>query len=265
VHIGTVTSAISTSIAPARSSAYGRPFETLDHVEIAELRGDQRSFAAAQQRSDGMLGAEQRLSQLNVATDLSRDAGERVEVIRRRVGHDVTVLRSPYNPPRSERQATDHDEANIRPHEASEKLIKRRSAQRARRAASRNSNSLRVSEIVSLRFTPSGLCPSARSRSRRTRSPSTSGDRSLGCSTIELNTTEPVIPKPAKTGIVLRRQPASADRDGMVGKVLEISLAPDPEAPRGAIRTQDRLGAWRPLGAAAMITRLWLKLLGSAT
>jgi hypothetical protein len=65
-------------------------------------------------------------------------------------------------------------------------------AQRARRAASRNSNSLRVSEIVSLRFTPSGLRPSARSRSRRTRSPSTSGDRSLGCSTIELTLPSPL-------------------------------------------------------------------------
>lgn len=53
------------------------PLETLDYVEIAELRGDQRSFAAAQQRRDGTLGAEQRLPQLNVATELSRDAGTR--------------------------------------------------------------------------------------------------------------------------------------------------------------------------------------------
>lgn len=57
---------------------------------------------------------------------------------------------------------------------AAEKLIEERGAQRARRAASRNSKSLRASKIASSRFTASDRCPSARSRSLRTRSPSRS-------------------------------------------------------------------------------------------
>jgi HEPN domain-containing protein len=44
-------------------------------------------------------------------------------------------------------------------------------AQRARRAASRSSNSLRVNEMVSRRFIASGRSPSARRRCLRTRSP----------------------------------------------------------------------------------------------
>jgi hypothetical protein len=73
------------------------------------------------------------------------------------------------------------------PNEPGEKLVERRGAQRARRAESRSSCSLRVSVIVSLRFTTSGRCPSARSRSRRTRSPSRSCDRCSDFSGIEPN------------------------------------------------------------------------------
>jgi hypothetical protein len=109
-----------------------------------------------------------------VATELGHDMGEPVEVLWCRIGHDVAVLRSPHDAPRPQRQAANDDEVNIRLYEADEKLIERRRTQRARRAESRNSNSLRVSEIVSLRFTTSGRCPSARRRNRRTRSPSRS-------------------------------------------------------------------------------------------
>jgi hypothetical protein len=156
--------------------------KTLDHVQISELCSDQRSFAAAQQRRNGTLGTKQRLPHLDMTTELSRDAGQPIEVLRRRIGHDVAVLCSPYNAPRSQRQAADDDEANILLDEANEKLVERWRTQRARRAESRNSNSLRVSEIVSLRFTTSGLCPSARKRSFRTRSPSGSCDCCMGCS-----------------------------------------------------------------------------------
>jgi hypothetical protein len=69
--------------------------------------------------------------------------------------------------------------------EAHEKLVKRGPAQRARRAASRNSNSLRVNKIVSSRFTTSARCPSARNRSRRTRSPSGSCECCSDCSGID--------------------------------------------------------------------------------
>jgi hypothetical protein len=53
--------------------------------------------------------------------------------------------------------------------------------------------------------------------------------------------------------------------NGDGGKVLEISMAPDPEAPRGALWAEGRLGAWRPLSAATVVRQLWLKLPGSAT
>jgi hypothetical protein len=163
--------------------------ETLNHVQISELRSDQRPLAAAEQSRDGTLGAKQRFPQLDVAAEFSRDAGEPVEVLGRRVGHDVAILRSSHNPPRPQRQTANDDEADIRLNEADEDLVERRRTQRARRAESRNSNSLRVREIVSSRFTTSGRCPSARSRSRRTRSPSGSCDCSLGGSAINSNTT----------------------------------------------------------------------------
>ncbi len=156
----------------AKLSVWQDAIEALNHIQIPELRGDQRPFAAAKQRRDGMLGAEQRLAQLDVATELGYKACKPGEVLRRRVGHDVAILRSPHDAPRSQRQAANDDEADIRLNETDEKLVERRCAQRARRAASRNSNSLRVNAIVSWRFTTSGRCPSARSRCRRTRSPS---------------------------------------------------------------------------------------------
>jgi hypothetical protein len=62
---------------------------------------------------------------------------------------------------------------------------------RDQRSESRNSNSLRVNEIVSLRFTTSGRCPSARRRSRRTRSPSESRGCCVSCSAIDPNITDP--------------------------------------------------------------------------
>lgn len=73
--------------------------ETLDHVQIPELRSDQRPLAAAEQPRNGTLGAKQRFPQLDVAAELSRDAGEPVEVLGRRVGHDVAILRSPHDAP----------------------------------------------------------------------------------------------------------------------------------------------------------------------
>src|ERR1700689_4980339 len=118
--------------------------------------------------------------------------GEPVEVLRSWIGHDVAVLRPTHNAPRSQCQATYDYKPDIRLDEMTEQLIKKRCAQRARSVASRNSNSLRVSEIVSSRFTASGRCPSARSRTRRTRSPSTSCTWSFGCSAIKPNTTAPV-------------------------------------------------------------------------
>jgi len=92
--------------------------EPLDHVQISELRGDQCSFAAAKLGGDGTLGAEQRLPQLDVAAKLGDQLGEPVEVVGRRVGHDVAVLRSAYDTPGSERQTADDDEADIRLNEA---------------------------------------------------------------------------------------------------------------------------------------------------
>jgi len=55
--------------------------KTLDHVQIPDLRSDQCSFAAMQQRRDGMLGTEQRLPQLDVTTELRREVGELVKVL----------------------------------------------------------------------------------------------------------------------------------------------------------------------------------------
>jgi hypothetical protein len=83
---------------------------------------------------------------------------------------------------------------------ADEQLVKRRCTQRARRAESRNSNSLRVNEIVSARFTTSGRCPSARRRSRRTCSPSWSRGCCVDCSAIDPNITEPIIGERAAGG-----------------------------------------------------------------
>lgn len=127
--------------------------KTLNHIQIPEPRGNQRPLAAAKQSCDGMLGAEQ---QLDVATVLGYKAGKLVEILRCRIGHDVAILRSPHNAPRPQCQATNDYEVDIRLSESDEEIIERRRAQRARRAASRNSNSLRVSEIVSRRFTTSG-------------------------------------------------------------------------------------------------------------
>lgn len=120
-----------------------------------------------------------------MAPELSHNVSKHVEVLRRRVGHDVAVLGPSHNTPRSQRQSTDDDKTQFRLNEATEKLIKERSTQWARRAASRNSNSLRASKIVSSRFTASGRCPSARSRNRRTRSPSGSLERRVDRSAIE--------------------------------------------------------------------------------
>jgi hypothetical protein len=161
--------------------------KTLDDIQIPELRSDQRPFAAMQQRRNGALRAEQRLSQLDASTELVHDMGKPVEVFRCRIGHDVAILRSADDAPRSQRQASNNDEANISLDDADEKLVERRSTQRARRAESRNSNSLRVNEIVSLRLTTSGRCPSARRRSRRTRSPSESRGLCVSCSAIDPN------------------------------------------------------------------------------
>jgi hypothetical protein len=135
----------------------------------------------------------QRLSHLDAATKFGHDMGKPVEVFPCRVGHDVAVLRSADDTSRPQRQASNDDEANIGLDYTDEKLVERRRTQRARRAESRNSNSLRVNEIVSLRFTTSGRCPSARRRSRRTRSPSESGDCCVNCSTICPNLTEPIV------------------------------------------------------------------------
>ncbi len=166
--------------------------QPLNHVQISEPCSDQRSLPTTQQRRDGTLRAEQRLPQLDVTTELSRNMGERVEILQRWIGDDVAVLRSPHHAPRSQRQAANDNEPHICLNEAPEKLIEQRCAQWARRAASRNSNSLRASEIVSSRFTTSGRRPSARSRSRRTRSPSTSCTCCFDRSAIEPNTTAPV-------------------------------------------------------------------------
>jgi hypothetical protein len=195
--------------------------KTLDHVQIADPCGNQRSFAAAQQRRDGTLGAEQRLPQLGVATKLNHDVSESVEVLRHRIGHDVAVFRSPHNTPRSQRQATDDNKANIRLDDANEKLIERRGTQRARRAESRNSNSLRVSEIVSLRFTTSGRCPSARRRERLTRSPSRSWYRCLVRSSINANTIEPFAGDPGEEGSL--QGIVGSPSDGETGTTCELS------------------------------------------
>jgi len=166
--------------------------EALHHIQIAELRDDQRSLAAAQRRGNGTLRTEQRFAQLDVTTKLDYKPGEPVQVLRHRVGHDVAVLRSAYHAPRSKRQAADEDEPDIRLHEAREQLIEQRTAQRARRAASRNSKSLRVSKMVSLRFTASGRRPSARSRSFRTCSPCESRARVIDVGSVII----PTLPTP---------------------------------------------------------------------
>src|ERR1700733_11599512 len=107
-----------------------------------------------------------------MATKLGYQMRKPAQVLWCRIGHDVAVLRPAHDPPCSERQAADDDEMDIGVDQAREKLIEGRSGQLARCAASRNSNNLRVSTIVSLRFTASGRCPSARRRNRRICSPS---------------------------------------------------------------------------------------------
>ena len=131
--------------------------------------------------------------QPNAATEFGHHLGKPVEVLRCQIGHDVAILRSTDYTPRTQRQASNNDEANIGLDDADEKLVERRRTQRARRAESRNSNSLRVNEIVSLRFTTSGRCPSARNLSRRTRSPSESRDCCVRGSAIDPNITEPMV------------------------------------------------------------------------
>lgn len=192
--------------------------ETLDDIQIPELCRDKRSFAAVQQRSNGALRAEQRLSQLDVATKFGHDMGEPVEVFRGRIGHDVAILRSADDAPRPQRQASNNDEANIGLDNADEKLVERRRAQRTRRAESRNSNSLRVNEIVSLRFTTSGRCPSARRRSRRTRSPSGSSGCRSRRSAIDLNVTEPIAETEAGGGAPEQAAAAHLANTGIAGK-----------------------------------------------
>ena len=54
--------------------------QALDHVQVTELCSDQRSFAATQQRCNGALGAEQRLPQLHVTAERSRNTGERIQI-----------------------------------------------------------------------------------------------------------------------------------------------------------------------------------------
>jgi hypothetical protein len=156
-------------------------------------------------------------------TKPTRNMGEHVEILRCGVGHDVAVLRPPHDTPRSQSQATDDYKPDVSLNEVTEQLIEERRAQRARRAASRNSNSLRVSKIVSSRFTTSGRCPSARSRSRRTRSPSKSRDCCFDCSAIDPNTTA-LWPKLAGDERHARRPPARIWRHGLRGTTLE----PDP-------------------------------------
>jgi hypothetical protein len=60
---------------------------------------------------------------MDVAAKFHHDVSESVQVLRRRIGHDVAVLRSPHNAPRSQRQATNDDKANVRLDEANEQLI----------------------------------------------------------------------------------------------------------------------------------------------
>jgi hypothetical protein len=205
--------------------------ETLDHIQISEPCSDQRSLAAAQQRCDGTLGAEQRLPQLDVTTELNRDAGKGVEVLWRRVGNDVAVLGSPHNAPRPQRQAANDDEANIRLNEPGEKLIEGWCAQRARCAESRSSCSMRVSAIVSLRFTTSGRCPSARSRSRRTRSPSGSCGCCWDCSDIEPKHYRAPSPKEKHEEQHARGMSAPRLRKRGIRDDPRISVGADPKAP----------------------------------
>jgi hypothetical protein len=64
------------------------------------------------------------LAQLDVASKLGHEPGEPVQVLRRRIGHDVAILRSTYDTPRSERQAADDDEANVRLDKARKQRVK---------------------------------------------------------------------------------------------------------------------------------------------
>ena len=104
--------------------------ETLDHIQVSELRGDQCSLAASQQRGDGALGAEQRLPHLDVTAKLSRNAGKSVEILRRWVGTTPQSFVPRTTPRRAHCQAADDHETDIRLNEASEELIKKRRTQR---------------------------------------------------------------------------------------------------------------------------------------
>ena len=192
--------------------------EPLNYIQISEPCSDQHSLAATQQHRDGTLRAEQRLPQLDVTTKLSRHMGERVEILRRWIGHDVAVLRSPNDAPRSKRQATNDNEPHISLDQTPEQLVKQRCAHCARRAASRNSNSLRVSEIVSSRFTANGRRPSACSRSRRTRSPSGSSVRCFACSAIKRNSSEPITPKRGRRAVCRTPANCAPKRTGRPGR-----------------------------------------------
>jgi hypothetical protein len=186
--------------------------EALDHIQVAEPCSDQRSLTATQQRGDGTLRAKQRFPQLDMSSEFSHNVSKHVEVLRRRVGHDVAVLGPSHHTPRSQRQSADDDKADLRPNEATEKLIEERSTQRARRAASRNSNSLRASKIVSSRFTASGRCPSARSRSLRTRSPCKSSECCVDRSAITPNSTDDWSSNGSRRAVC--RKPAGCDYGG---------------------------------------------------
>jgi hypothetical protein len=167
-----------------------------------------------------------------------RNTGERVEILRRRIRHDVAVLRSSHDAPRSQRQAADDHEANIRPQEAHEKLVKRGPAQRARRAASRNSNSLRVNKIVSSRFTKSGRCPSARSRSRRTRSPSRSCECCSDCSGIDPTLPSRLTQNQTRGAPCGSNNGLTSGENGVGGRTLETcpGVAAHPGAACSALR-----------------------------
>jgi hypothetical protein len=53
-----------------------------------------------------------------MATQVSKESGEPVQVLWCRIGHDVAVLRSAYHAPRPERQAADDNETDVRLDEA---------------------------------------------------------------------------------------------------------------------------------------------------
>lgn len=83
----------------------------------------------AQERGDRLLGPKERLAKLDMATELGRQGGQFLEIVRLGIGHDVAALRAAHNAPRAERKATDDDKTDFRANEPDEKLVKGRCAQ----------------------------------------------------------------------------------------------------------------------------------------